>query len=129
MESDINEERAAQYCEKLLELGVDIVEALLELTDVELKEEIGIKMLGDRAKIRKLKGFSFIHSFFLFFFFSFFSFFLFFFFSFFLFFFFSFFLFFFFSFFLFFFFSFFSFFLFFFFSFFLSAWVRGIVGP
>ena len=59
MESDINEERAGQYCATMLELGVDIVEALLELTDVELKEEIGIKMLGDRAKIRKLKGFFF----------------------------------------------------------------------
>ena len=57
MESDINEERAGQYCATMLELGVDIIEALLELTDIELKEEIGIKMLGDRAKIRKLKGF------------------------------------------------------------------------
>uniref|UniRef100_A0A7S4NXG8 Glycosyltransferase family 28 N-terminal domain-containing protein n=1 Tax=Paramoeba aestuarina TaxID=180227 RepID=A0A7S4NXG8_9EUKA len=55
VEAEINEDRAGQYLTALLENDIDIIEAVLELTDAELKEDIGIKMLGDRAKIRKLK--------------------------------------------------------------------------
>tara|TARA_R110002050_G_scaffold166348_2_gene296844 strand:- start:461 stop:784 length:324 start_codon:yes stop_codon:yes gene_type:complete len=54
MKLDIPEDRATTYADSFVENGVDTPEALMELEDEELKVDLGIKMLGDRAKIRSL---------------------------------------------------------------------------
>mmetsp|Transcript_13306 Transcript_13306/g.37833 ORF Transcript_13306/g.37833 Transcript_13306/m.37833 type:complete len:754 (+) Transcript_13306:201-2462(+) len=48
-------ERAANYAAEFVSNGVDTPEALMELSDEELKEDLGVRLLGDRAKIRSLE--------------------------------------------------------------------------
>ena len=50
----IPEERAAALAERLIENGVDTRESLTHLSDEELKNDLEVELLGDRAKIRAL---------------------------------------------------------------------------
>jgi hypothetical protein len=52
--SKIPEDRAATIAQNLVDNGVDTRDALAQLSDQELKDDIGISVLGDRAKIRAL---------------------------------------------------------------------------
>jgi len=53
--SGIQPMKASSYSRKLISNGVDTVMKLIALTPDELKNDIGISILGDRISIRILK--------------------------------------------------------------------------
>mmetsp|Transcript_4086 Transcript_4086/g.6197 ORF Transcript_4086/g.6197 Transcript_4086/m.6197 type:complete len:171 (-) Transcript_4086:286-798(-) len=50
----IPEDRAGELAERMIENGVDTRESLAPLSDEEVKNDLGVTSLGDRAKIRAL---------------------------------------------------------------------------